>query len=93
VAETQRAGSGGSKPSPTEAEKPEVETHSVEALIEGGPAWLGYSPHLVAGALAGQRKKHLTIEEATKLTKRFAERPIELATDADADEDEKETTE
>lgn len=56
---------------------PSEQTHSVEALIEGAQAWLGYSPHLVAGALSGQDKKHMKIDEAIEITRDFAEREIE----------------
>jgi hypothetical protein len=67
------------------AKADEPEKHTVEALIEGAQAWTGYSPHLVAGALSGQSKKTLTIEETVKLTKRFAEKDIVLSS-AEAEE-------
>lgn len=84
MAENQKAGSDAEKAKePTQAE--EAETFSVEALIEGGQAWLGYSPHLVAGALSGQRKKHLTIDDAAKIVRRFAERDIVLPSAEEAE--------
>lgn len=65
--------------------EPEPEKHSIEALIEGSQAWLGYSPHLAAGAFAGQHKKHLTLDEARELTKAYAHAEIKLPS---AEEDE-----
>lgn len=61
------------KPEPKE----EDETFTVERLIEDARALVGYAPHVVAGALSQERKKHFTQKEATKLTRDFLASPVE----------------
>lgn len=49
--------------------------YDVAALQERSLGLLNTSPHVVAGALAGESKKTFTLEEAEKLCKDFLKRP------------------
>lgn len=61
----------GLKSSPRDAEAPptqkgsgDAKQYSTQRLIDEGPAFLGYPPHVVAGALAGSDKEYLSVDDA-----------------------------
>lgn len=58
----------GSQPRQEPADLPRF---SHEQLIESGPRALGVAPFVVAGALAREKKKELTMDEAKRAVKRF----------------------
>lgn len=61
-----------SSPDKTPSEAPRF---GHDELIENARAWLKASPHAVAGALASQSAKTLTVEKAASVVDKFLKRP------------------
>lgn len=70
----ERAHQRGSQSSPGDA--PDEVRYPVEELRESSRNLLGVSPHAVAGALVGERRKSLTLEEAKDAVNEFLKREV-----------------
>lgn len=57
---------------------PEEQRFTVEELRSGARGLLNTSPHAVAGALSGERKKTFTLDEAEAAVKAFLKREVEV---------------
>lgn len=56
----------------------DAETFDRAWLMEASSS-VGYEPHIIAGALSGVHKKHLTIEETQDACKAFLAAPVKEA--------------
>lgn len=67
---------GGDAPSAAaEEEAPKIDR---DRLIAEADDFLGHPPHVVAGALANERRKSFTLDETKDLIRDFLKRPVEV---------------
>ncbi len=75
--ETQKKQAPPAEPAEKPAEPP-AELFPVKRLIAEGRAFIGYPPHVVAGALSGSGKDEMTKEEAARRVERWLASPVKV---------------
>lgn len=60
-------------------EEAQEATQPRERLVAESEAYLGVPPHVVAGALANERKQNFTVSETKELIKEFQKLKVDLS--------------
>jgi hypothetical protein len=68
-------------PQPPAKPKAEAPRYTVDEIVENARALTGESPHAVRGALAGERAKTFTKDDATAKVRRFIGREVPTGED------------
>jgi len=84
VAENKREQKAEAKPSQAEDGGPPSQVagdggtaYSIDRLIAESDAFLGIPSHVMAGALHGEKKKHLTLDEARERAEKWSTSPVQ----------------